>query len=99
MILGRAPGHTTKGWEPQPGLGHPDAEAGADKGGGWGQRWAYELTPDGPDATVVTEIYDCGRVPEDARLGMDNGNIWRDAMAKTFERLDSLCTGRRSEPS
>ncbi len=87
------------GWEPKPGLGHPDAEVLADGGAEWGQRWTYELTPDGPDATVVTEIYDCSHVPEDARLGMDHGNVWRDAMAKTLERLDSLCTGLRTNPS
>ena len=34
------------------------------------------LTPDGPEATIVTEIYDCSRVPEKERAGMDNGKIW-----------------------
>jgi hypothetical protein len=43
------------GWEPEAGRGHPEA------GGAWGQRWSFELTPDGPDATIVTEIYDCSR--------------------------------------
>jgi hypothetical protein len=76
------------GWEPEAGRGHPDA------GGSWGQRWSYQLTPDGPDATVVTEIYDCSRAPEDERAEMDNGNVWVQAMAATLERLDVLCTGR-----
>ena len=50
------------GWEPEPGRGHPDAAAG--RGGiRWGQRWSYELVPDGADATIVTEIYDCSRAP------------------------------------
>jgi hypothetical protein len=31
---------------------------------------ASRLTPDGPDATVVTEIYDCSRAPEEDRAGM-----------------------------
>ncbi|MGI8448852.1 MAG: hypothetical protein ACR2MP_17080, partial [Streptosporangiaceae bacterium] len=57
----------------------------------WGHRWTYQLTPDGPDATIVTEIYDCSRAPEDERLGMDNGNVWVESMANTLERLDALC--------
>jgi hypothetical protein len=40
----------------------------------------------------VTEIYDCSRAPEDERIGMDNGNVWAESMAKTLERLDALCT-------
>jgi hypothetical protein len=54
--------------------------------------------PDGPDAT---EIYDCSRVPEEARAGMDNGKIWMDAMANTLERLDALCVrpGNQLSPS
>jgi hypothetical protein len=64
---------------------------------GWGQRWSYELTPDGPEATIVTELYHCERVPEQERLGMENGNIWRDAMADTLERLDRVCTGLSGE--
>src|SRR5215472_14459033 len=42
------------GWEPENGRGHPGAgEPGGDR---W-RRWTFELTPDGPDATMVTEIY------------------------------------------
>ncbi|HEY6481003.1 MAG TPA: hypothetical protein VIZ00_13295 [Streptosporangiaceae bacterium] len=75
------------GWEPAAGRGHPE------DGGAWGQRWAYELTPDGADATVVTEIYDCSRVAAADRAGMDNGRVWMDSMAETLERLDRICTG------
>jgi hypothetical protein len=78
------------GWEPEAGRGHPDAAPGGSAR--WGQRWSYQLTPDGPDATVVTEIYDCSRAPEEVRAGMDNGKVWIEAMAKTLERLDALCT-------
>jgi hypothetical protein len=63
-----------------------------------GQRWSYQLTPDGPDATVVTEIYDCSRAPEEARAGMDNGKVWIEAMAKTLERLDALCARPEHQP-
>jgi hypothetical protein len=78
------------GWEPEAGRGHPGAaaEAGA---GRWGHRWSYELIPDGPDATIVTEIYDCSRAPADARADMDDGEVWAEAMARTLERLEAAC--------
>jgi hypothetical protein len=78
-------------WEPEAGRGHPNAEPDADRPARWGQRWSFELTPDGPDATVVTEIFDCSRVPEDQRADIDNGNIWVESMHQTLERLDQLC--------
>lgn len=58
----------------------------------WGQRWSYQLTPDGPDATIVTEIYDCSQAPEEERAGIDNGRIWTEAMVETLKRLDALST-------
>jgi hypothetical protein len=80
------------GWEPEAGRGHPAAAAGSPDPARWGQRWSYQLTPDGPDATIVTEIYDCSRAPEAERAGMDNGKVWAKAMAETLGRLDNLCT-------
>jgi uncharacterized protein YndB with AHSA1/START domain len=79
------------GWEPEAGRGHPDAAADSPEPARWGHRWSYQLTPDGPDATIVTEIYDCSRAPEKERAGMDNGKIWIESMARTLERLDALC--------
>ncbi len=58
----------------------------------WGHRWGFELTPDGARATIVTETFDCARWPEDERVGIDNGRIWVEAMTRTLERLDELCT-------
>jgi hypothetical protein len=79
------------GWEPEAGRGHPEAaEQGAN--GRWGHRWSYELVPDGPDATIVTEIYDCSRLPTEARLDISDGEIWAEGMARTLERLDAACT-------
>jgi hypothetical protein len=80
------------GWEPEPGRGYPR------EGRSWGQQWSYQLTPDGPDATVVTEIYDCSRAPEGQRAGMGNGKVWIESMAKTLERLDALCTRPGTQP-
>jgi hypothetical protein len=76
-------------WEPErSGVGHAR----------WGHRWTFDLLPDGPDATIVTEIYDCGPAPEQERLNMENGKVWLDSMARTLDRLDDLCTGRSSQP-
>lgn len=81
------------GWEPEAGRGHPDAAAPGSASARWGHRWSYQLTPDGPDATIVTEIYDCSAAPEDERLEMDNGAVWTESMASTLEMLDAVCTG------
>ncbi|HEY3977447.1 MAG TPA: hypothetical protein VGM79_09260 [Streptosporangiaceae bacterium] len=88
------------GWEPEAGRGHPAATGGSPDPARWGQRWSYQLTPDGPDATIVTEIYDCSRAPEAERVGMDNGKVWAGAMAETLGRLDELCTrtGKQLSP-
>jgi hypothetical protein len=79
------------GWEPEAWRGHPSVVPDSSDPARWGQRWSYQLTPDGPDATVVTEIYDCSRAPEEERAGMDNGKVRIPAMAQTLERLDALC--------
>ena len=82
------------GWEPWAGRGHPGTALDTTAEARWGHVWSYELTPDGPDATIVTEIYDCSRAPEEERVGMDNGKIWARSMAETLERLDRACTGQ-----
>jgi hypothetical protein len=73
-------------WEPAPGRGHPEAGSGAR----WGHRWRFELVPDGPDATVVTETYDFSRSPQAERT-TDGGRAWLDAMAATLARLEERC--------
>jgi hypothetical protein len=88
------------GWEPEAGRGHPDAAPGSAEPARWGHRWSYQLTPAGPDATIVTEIYDCSAAPEDERLEIGNGSIWAEAMARTLARLDALCAqGNQPGPS
>jgi len=74
-------------WEPRAGRGHPNQGKPP-----LGHRWAYRLTADGPDATVVTEIYDCSRAPAEDRAEMSNGNLWVPGMVETLERLEQLCT-------
>ena len=49
--------------------GHPNAASEASQQARREQRWSVELTPDGPDATTVTEIHDCsGHRKTSARL-------------------------------
>jgi hypothetical protein len=79
------------GWEPAAGRGHPDLDESDVR---WGHRWIYELVPDGPGTTIVTEIYDCSRAPEDESAAMDHGRMWIEAMTETLRRLDVLCTGQ-----
>jgi hypothetical protein len=82
------------GWEPSPG----DAAASDDGrfpiGVPSGQRWSYELTPDGADATFVTEIYDDALAPDDIRAATNNGEEWIDTMTETLMRLNEICTQR-----
>lgn len=79
------------GREPEAERGHPDAEPDAERPTRWGQRWSFALVPDGPEATVVTEIFDCSRVPVDEQADIDYGRIWIEGMHETLERLDRLC--------
>jgi uncharacterized protein YndB with AHSA1/START domain len=56
-----------------------------------GHRWRFYLEPDGPDATVVTEVYDCTAAPASLREAVADGTIWIDAMNGTLERIEQLC--------
>jgi hypothetical protein len=80
------------GWEPAPG----DAAASEDGkypiGVPAGHRWSFELTPDGANATIVTEVFDCSSAPAELREATQNGETWIDSMTATLARLDALCT-------
>jgi hypothetical protein len=49
--------------------------------------------PDGPDATIVAETYDCTQAPEWLRRAVKNGQRWLTSMTVTLERLDQQCSG------
>jgi hypothetical protein len=76
-------------WEPESGRGHPGAGR---PGSRWGHRWGYELIPDGPAATIVTETYDCSPAPREEQANMDDGRVWVASMARTLARLAELST-------
>jgi Polyketide cyclase / dehydrase and lipid transport len=83
-------------WEPSLGAVAPEVDAPVAVGDRGGQRWSFELTPDGPGATVVTETYDCSRASERIQKAVDGGKGWLDGMRGTLENLDQLC---RQAPS
>jgi hypothetical protein len=56
--------------------------------------WGYELAPDGPGATVVTETFDCRRAPQDLRKRLRDGETWRDSMAASLVKLELLAKTR-----
>jgi hypothetical protein len=85
-------------WEPAPG-DVPTAFGDPSKVGiPAGYRWGYSLTPDGNDATVVTEVFDCGSVGSGQDLLREDGqwingfNSVRQSMMASLERLEGLCT-------
>jgi uncharacterized protein YndB with AHSA1/START domain len=78
-------------WEPENGAGHPEEHS---ENARWGHRWRFELVPDGPAATVVTQTWDGTRIPaQDA----EDGQQWIPSMTRTLERLDDLVTGTGTE--
>src|SRR5471032_3309778 len=53
-------------WEPAPGDSSRTEDNDPSKVGiAAGYRWGYILAPDGDDATVVTEVFDHGPLPEE----------------------------------
>jgi hypothetical protein len=84
-------------WEPAP--GDPSRAENDDPskvGIPAGYRWGYILTPDGDAATVVTEVFDYGLLPEDL---LSDGGTWingshsmRESMTASLERLERIST-------
>ena len=80
------------GWEPAPGDSISAQDGLFAIGVPAGQRWSFDLTPNGTNATIVTEIYDCAAAPEQLRVAVRNGETWVDSMIESLARLDELCT-------
>ena len=74
-------------WEPARVAG-PNDEEDAPASGRY--RWGFEFAPDGVDATMVTESFDCTRSDEDLREAVREGEGWRDAMTASLVRLELL---------
>ena len=82
-------------WEPAPGDPSRAEDNDPSKVGiPAGYRWGYILTPDGGDATFVTEVFDCGPLPEDL---LRDGGAWingsnpiLESMMASLERLERI---------
>jgi uncharacterized protein YndB with AHSA1/START domain len=70
------------GWEPAPGDEAASDDGRFPIGVPSGHRWSFELTPDGADATVVTEIYDDASASDELREATHNGEDWSEAMSR-----------------
>ncbi len=79
-------------WEPDRVVASPEELEAT--GGPARYRWGFELRPDGPGATVVTETFDCSRSPQDLRAAVREGEGWRDAMTASLARLELPGPGR-----
>jgi hypothetical protein len=86
------------GWEPEAGRGHPHAAPDSPEPARWGQRWSYQLTPDGPDATIVTEIYDCSRAPERSVSGWITARSGPGAWPRHWSGLTRCAPGKETSP-
>ena len=84
-------------WEPVRVAASPEEQE--DIGDPARYRWGYELSPEGPGATVVTETFDCTRSPQYLREAVRDGEEWLDAMTASLARLDLLATaaGQRGQ--
>jgi hypothetical protein len=79
-------------WEPAPGDLAPAGGDPSKVGIPAGYRWGYILTPDGDDATVVTEVFDYGSAPVEIRQAVREGGEWVEAMTSSLDKLEKICT-------
>ncbi|GAC1376366.1 MAG: SRPBCC family protein [Acidimicrobiales bacterium] len=84
-------------WEPAPGdASRAEGNDPSNVGVPAGYRWGYILTPDGEDATVVTEVFDYGPLPEellrDGGAWINGANSLSESMTASLERLEKVIT-------
>jgi hypothetical protein len=87
-------------WEPAPGDLAPAGGEPSAVGIPAGYRWGYILTPDGEDATIVTEVFDYGTAPQEIRQAVREGGEWVEAIGASLEQLEKICSclAPRPEP-
>jgi uncharacterized protein YndB with AHSA1/START domain len=59
-------------------------------------QWGYELEPVRPDATLVTEFFDCSRSPDDFQKVLKGGSIWTKAIGSSLDKLEQLLQDREA---
>jgi hypothetical protein len=79
-------------WEPAPGDLAPAGGEPSNVGIPAGYRWGFILTPDGDDATMVTEVFDYGSASEEIRQAVRQGGEWVAAITASLETLEKICT-------
>jgi hypothetical protein len=84
-------------WEPTPGDAVSAEAADLAIGTSQGYLWGFELTPEAPGATVVTELFDCSRASDYVRKAVNNGASWIASMTESLERLDEISVRVRTE--
>ena len=85
-------------WEPAPGDVPTAGDDPSKVGIPAGYRWGYSLSPDGDDATVVTEVFDCGP-KENRQTLLHEGGAWingtnsvLESMKASLEMLEKIST-------
>ena len=82
-------------WEPAPGdSSRTEGNDPSKVGIAAGYRWGYILTPDGDDATVVTEVFDYASLSEDLLREATNVRSVRRSYCEVAERSRGLKHGR-----
>lgn len=84
-------------WEPAPGDPSRAEDNDPSKVGiPAGYRWGYVLTPDGENATVVTEVFDLGPLSEslfeDGGAWINGRNSVHESMSASLVRLGAIST-------
>ena len=77
-------------WEPENGPGHPEADAPNAR---WGHRWGFDLVPEGPAVTLVTEWWDGSRVPDGEA---EDGRQWIPSMEGSLRLLEQMLNAHPS---
>ena len=74
-------------WEPAPGdPSRAEDNDPAKVGIPAGYRWGYILAPAGDAATVVTEVFDCGPLPESL---LRDGGAWINGASSVIESMNA----------
>ena len=82
-------------WEPAPGdISRAEGNDPSKVGIPAGYRWGYVLTPEGADATFVTEIFDYSAVSDellrDGGSWINGNNSLIESMAASLEKLEKI---------
>jgi len=77
-------------WTPSPGSANPEEDGDFIVEEPDGYVWGFTLTPDGDEATFVTETFDCADASAEVQEAVRNGEGWVEAMTASLERLEKI---------